>query len=225
MVIACADPHAQVNGKGIARLRAAGIAIIEGVCEAEAIALNAGFFSAVQRGRPYVALKIAASMDGKISGGPRWITGEASRAYAHLLRSEYDAIMTGIGTVLADDPQLNCRLPGLADRSPQRIVMDRHARLPAKARINPAWVFSSALPETLAELASRGITRLMVEAGGGLSEAFLKANLVDRLYWFRAPIVIGEGLSAPPVPPQFRVTETLRFGDDTLEILECSPAL
>lgn len=234
VVIACGDPNPQVNGQGIVQLKKAGIEVIEHVCEKEAIELNRGFFSTIQKKRPYVALKIATSLDGKIAGGKtRWITGEQARNFGHLLRSQYDAIATGIGTVLADDPLLNCRLTGLEDRSPVRVLFDRKNRLPKDSQLAktsndiPLWIMQSPLPEAMQELAQKGITRLLVEAGQQLSTAFLHSGLVDRIYWFRAPLVIGdEGLAAfsEALPTQWKQIERRFLGIDNLEIYECSPA-
>lgn len=234
-VIACRDPHAEVNGKGIHALQEAGIPVTEQVCEAEARELNAGFFSVVQRGRPYVALKLATSMDGKIAtvhGESKWITGEAARAHGHALRSEYDAILTGSGTLLADAPLLTCRLPGLENRSPVRAVLDRRGR--AAPGSQDIHLQTATLPESLHELAARGITRVLVEAGGELSTAFLREGLVDRLYWFRSPRLIGaEGASGVGELNIHTLAESARWrrvglhtlGNDILEVLDtCSPA-
>lgn len=207
VVVACGDPAPHVNGKGIAQLKAVGIAVVENICEQEARDINRGFFSVVEKGRPYVALKIATSADGKIAaraGETMQITGEAARNYVHTLRSEFDAIVTGIGTVLADDPMLNVRISGLEDKSPMRVILDRKHRLPKESKIAktsdtiPTWVLD--LPDVksvLAHLAQKGITRVMVEAGQKLNTAFLESGLVDRIYWLKAPVRIGEeGLSA-----------------------------
>ncbi len=234
-VIACRDPNPLVNGKGIEQLRNAGIEVIEDVCKNEAAAINCGFFFVIEKKRPYVALKLATSRDGKIAGGEkRWITGEQARAYGHLLRSRHDAIATGIGTVLADDPLLTCRLPGLEDRSPVRVVFDRQERLPRDSQLAktadtiPVWVMAQPLPEALAALAQKGITRLLVEAGQKLSTAFLLNGLIDRIYWFRAPIEIGEGgLSATSEAidlAHWQRIDHITLQPDTLDILECSPA-
>ncbi|MGH6973284.1 MAG: bifunctional diaminohydroxyphosphoribosylaminopyrimidine deaminase/5-amino-6-(5-phosphoribosylamino)uracil reductase RibD [Stellaceae bacterium] len=147
-VIAVEDPDPRVSGKGVAALRAAGIAIDVGVCADEAREVNAGFLSTITRGRPLVTLKLATSLDGRLavaSGESRWITGEPARARAHLLRAMSDAVMVGSGTVIADDPELTCRLPGLSDRNPVRVVVDGGmcvpltARLVADARQTPTW--------------------------------------------------------------------------------------
>ena len=229
-IIACRDPNPRVNGQGIAQLQAAGIEVIEGVCEAQARALNRGFISVMERNRPYIALKIATSLDGKITTGTseRWLTGERARAYGHLLRSRYDAIAPGIGTVLADDPLLTCRLPGLEDCSPLRIVFDRQGRLPDDSQLArtlkhaPVWLTRFPPDEAVAWLASEGVTRLLIEAGQQLSTAFLRSGLVDRIYWFRAPLVIGEkGLAAfSEAFSGWALVETNTLGQDHLEIYE-----
>lgn len=229
VVVACHDEDARVRGEGIRKLRDAGIEVVEGVCEAEALPLYAGFFSRIHHGLPEITLKIATSLDGKIAysdGSSKWITGEAARAYGHRLRGEHEAILTGIGTVLADDPLLNCRLPGLEHTSPLRAVMDSTLRLPLTSKLVqsaneiPLLVLTTeaseekhrpyqeagaeiiVLPEMTLEqaartLAARGISRLLVEAGQGLSSHALTSGLISRIYWFRAPVVIGDsGFSA-----------------------------
>jgi diaminohydroxyphosphoribosylaminopyrimidine deaminase / 5-amino-6-(5-phosphoribosylamino)uracil reductase len=133
VVVAVSDPDTRVNGEGIAWLRMAGVEVMTGICEHEAAELNAGFFLKVRHARPLVTLKLAQSLDGKIAtatGDSRWITSEPARAYGHLLRAKHDAILIGVGTALADDPMLTCRLPGLEDRSPVRVVVDTRRRLP-----------------------------------------------------------------------------------------------
>ena len=115
VVIASPDPDPRVNGQGIARLRAAGIVVDAGLLAAEAEDVNAGFFHRVRHGRPLVTLKLASTLDGRIAtrtGESRWITGEPARRMAHALRGRHDAVMVGVGTVLADDPDLTCRIPG-----------------------------------------------------------------------------------------------------------------
>lgn len=225
--IACRDPNPKVNGQGIARLQFAGIEISEGIGGEEARDINRGFFSVIENKRPYVALKIATSSDNKISGGKdRWITGEEARNFGHQLRARFDAIATGIGTVLADDPLLTCRLPGLEDRSPVRVIFDRRGRMPKKSQMQqtaaqvPVWPLKQPnLEEALAYLAGQGITRLLVESGQKLSAAFLDEGLVDKVFWFRAPITIGEaGLAAPPLPPHFRQEDLVVLGEDELEV-------
>src|SRR5712671_2286634 len=229
IVVALEDPDPRVAGAGIERLRAAGIAVDTGLCAAEAAELNAGFLQRVRLGRPLATLKLATSLDGRIataSGESRWITGPLARERAHLLRATHDAILVGTDTVLADDPRLTCRLPGLASRSPVRIVLDRQLRIPptarviAEARQVTTWVVTlraadpgrqkilrdagveviAAEPDmagmidlsaALELLGERGLTRLLVEGGGRLAAALLRAQLVDRLVWLHAPLLLG----------------------------------
>ena len=151
VVIGLEDPDPRVAGAGVSRLRAAGIAVETEIGAAEAAEVNAGFLKRERLGRPLVTLKLATSLDGKIATGTgesRWITGPLARASTHKLRAEHDAIMVGTGTVLADDPQLTCRLPALGHYSPVRIVLDRNLRIPpaahviAEARETPTWVLT-----------------------------------------------------------------------------------
>src|SRR5216683_3136782 len=174
VVVALEDPDPRVAGGGVARLRAAGIAVEAGLGAAEAAEINAGFFQRVRLGRPLVTLKLATSLDGRIataSGESRWITGPAARERAHLLRATHDAILVGTDTVLTDDPQLTCRLPGLAHRSPVRVLIDRHLRIPpsarliAEARQVPTWVVTlgSADPNRQKGLRAAGVMVIPAE--------------------------------------------------------------
>lgn len=151
VVGAVADPNPEVAGRGFAMLQAKGVEVVENVCAAEARQLNAGFFLTMSENRPLVTLKIASSLDGRTAthdGHSQWITGEASRARGHLLRATHDAIMAGSATAIVDDPELTCRLPGLGDRSPIRIVADGRLRLPLTsklvrdARKVPLWLLT-----------------------------------------------------------------------------------
>jgi diaminohydroxyphosphoribosylaminopyrimidine deaminase/5-amino-6-(5-phosphoribosylamino)uracil reductase len=136
VVVACTDPNPKVNGAGITRMQQAGIAVYTGVCEQEALELNRGFFKRIQENGPEITVKIATTQDGSFTlPNQKWITSEASRRYVHLMRAEQDAIVTGIGTVLADDPQLTCRLPGLEKESPKAFVLDSHLRIPETAKL------------------------------------------------------------------------------------------
>jgi diaminohydroxyphosphoribosylaminopyrimidine deaminase / 5-amino-6-(5-phosphoribosylamino)uracil reductase len=175
VVVSLEDPDPRVAGEGLRRLRAAGIAVETGLGSAEAAEINAGFFSRLHLGRPLVTLKLATSLDGRIatrSGESQWITGPAARERAHALRAVHDAIMVGTGTVLADDPQLTCRLPGLSDRSPVRIVIDRHLRIPptmrliSEAQAVATWVLTlpSADPARRQALLDRGVTVIDIRA-------------------------------------------------------------
>jgi diaminohydroxyphosphoribosylaminopyrimidine deaminase / 5-amino-6-(5-phosphoribosylamino)uracil reductase len=154
VVIGTRDPDPRVDGAGIAKLRAAGIAVEEGVLRAEADEVAAGFRSRVRKGRPLVTLKLASTLDGRIAtrtGESRWITGEAARRSAHALRGRHDAVMVGVGTVLADDPELTCRVPGYRPQPAVRIVADSHLRMPLTA--------------TLAATASKAPTWILIRQG------------------------------------------------------------
>ncbi len=149
VVVAVRDPDARVNGLGIAILREAGIEITEHVLAPEAEALNAGFFSVVQRGRPLLRLKLASTLDGRIAtkaGESQWISGPASRRAAQAMRGAFDAVMVGVGTVLADDPELTCRIAGYQTVLATRIILDSHLRTPLTSRLvasaprAPVWV-------------------------------------------------------------------------------------
>ncbi|MCA3387553.1 MAG: bifunctional diaminohydroxyphosphoribosylaminopyrimidine deaminase/5-amino-6-(5-phosphoribosylamino)uracil reductase RibD [Roseomonas sp.] len=138
VVMAMRDPDPRVNGRGLAMLRGAGIVVEEGLLEAEARALNAGFFRRIQAGMPVVTLKLASTLDGRIataSGESRWITGEAARREVHALRARHDAILVGSGTVLADDPDLTCRIPGMERVPMLRVVADARLRTPEASRL------------------------------------------------------------------------------------------
>ena len=177
VVVALEDPDPRVAGQGLRRLRAAGLDVEVGLCAEEAAELNAGFLSRLRLGRPLVTFKLATSLDGRIataSGESQWITGPPARERAHALRASHDAIMVGTGTVVADDPQLTCRLPGLGHRSPVRVVIDRHLRIPPAARIIadahrvPTWVLTlrSADPGRRAAFLANGVTLIDVNDDG-----------------------------------------------------------
>lgn len=190
VVAAIGDPDPRVDGGGIARLRKAGVSVEIGVCGAEAAALNEGFLSRVVRGRPMVTLKLATSLDGRIAtatGKSQWITGQAARDRVHLLRATHDGVLVGTATALADDPQLTCRLPGLEDRSPVRVVLDRQLRLPATLRLFteparlPTWVVTTAAADPLrrSALLAQGLRVLDIDADR--SGAVDLAALLQRL--------------------------------------------
>ena len=243
VVVGCVDPDPRVDGQGIAELRRAGIEVVTGVREAEALAQNMGLYRRIRAGRPMVGLKLAMSLDGRIAtrtGDSRWITGEAARAFGHRLRVTHDAVMIGSGTALEDDPELSCRLPGLESRSPLRVVMDRRGRLPETSRLRatadrlPLLHVTGAQGDTslgavLTRLAEQGITRLLVEGGASLSTSLLEAGLVDRLHAFSAPVLIGgdgragvRGLGVERMADvrRWRVVETRCLGPDRYSLLE-----
>jgi diaminohydroxyphosphoribosylaminopyrimidine deaminase/5-amino-6-(5-phosphoribosylamino)uracil reductase len=265
VVSALEDPNPKIAGEGHARLRQRGVAVDVGLGAEEALRAHAGHFRRVRDGRPHVTLKLAVSADGKAGlpdRRPAAITGEVARTRVHLMRAMNDAVLTGIGTVLSDDPQLNCRLPGMEARSPVRVVLDSALRLPESSKLaNSAartldWVFvnEGAKPDheaaltqagvellrapgtngrldllaVLRALASRGITRVMVEAGPILSAAFLAADLVDEAALFRSRDALGEGidalegmpLSALTLSPKLRLAGSEQVGHDTLQIYE-----
>lgn len=192
VVSAIEDPNPQVAGQGHAKLRAAGIVVDVGTCADEAARDHAGHFRRVRDGRPHVILKLAVSPDDKIGaagGKPVAITGEATRARVHLLRAQCDAVMIGIGTARADDPLLTCRLPGMAKRSPVRIVLDRALRLPGdgqlvhSAREVPLWVMTSDTAEApaAAKLGAAGVQVLRVKTSEhGLDLADALRTLSDK---------------------------------------------
>lgn len=157
VVSAVEDPDPRVAGKGHGQLRAAGVALTTGVLEGQARALNAGFFKRVKHGLPLLTLKLATSLDGKMAlanGQSQWITGEEARSHGHWLRATHDAVLTGIGTVVSDDPRLDCRLPGLAARSPHVIILDTGLRCPEGAA-----VFRSASARTVSVFTKPGADR------------------------------------------------------------------
>jgi diaminohydroxyphosphoribosylaminopyrimidine deaminase/5-amino-6-(5-phosphoribosylamino)uracil reductase len=169
------DPDPRVNGAGFAALRAAGVAVETGALTSEARRLNAGFLSRVERGRPWLTLKLAATLDGRIateSGESRWITGPAARARVHLMRAESDAILIGAGTARADDPALDVRLPGREERRPVRIVADARLSLPPRSRLAqtaaaaPLWLLHApgADPTRAAALSAAGATLIETPA-------------------------------------------------------------
>jgi diaminohydroxyphosphoribosylaminopyrimidine deaminase / 5-amino-6-(5-phosphoribosylamino)uracil reductase len=192
VVAAIEDPFPRVAGSGFAKLRAAGIVVESGLCAEDAAELNAGFFHRVEHGRPLVTLKLATSLDGRIAlpnGASRWITSPAARERAHLLRATHDAVLVGTGTALADDPRLTCRLPGLEDRSPVRVVLDRRLQLPAtlglftEAAKVPTWVvtLSSSDPTRRTALAAQGVKIIADEPDvmGNIDLATLLRRLGD----------------------------------------------
>jgi diaminohydroxyphosphoribosylaminopyrimidine deaminase/5-amino-6-(5-phosphoribosylamino)uracil reductase len=219
VVVGVADPDPRTAGQGVARLKAAGIAVTEHVCEDEAGWITLGHILRVTARRPFVTLKLATDAQGHVAPGdgtaPRWVTGPQARAAGHKLRAESDAILIGAGTLRADDPELTCRLPGLAARSPIRVILagrdplDPKARLFAHAGRIPVLVIRSGaaliqdhdlasagaevvecpghgIAPVLERLAARGITRLLVEGGPSVWKSFAAAGAVDEVALFMA---------------------------------------
>jgi len=238
VVTAIEDPDPRVSGGGHAILQRAGIVFESGIAAEEARRDMAGFLTRISKKRPYVILKLALSADGKIAAAPGQrtaITGSEVKARVHLLRAQCDAILVGMDTVLADDPELTCRLPGLEHRSPRPFVMSRRRDLPPGSHLTRrgAEVLRHDVPEALADLGARGINRLMVEGGAALARAFLEAGVVDEIHLFRAPGVIGQhgvaGLDERALQA-FTIREQESLGRDRLTVYEarkrettCSP--
>lgn len=218
LVYALTDPDPRTAGEGARSLRAAGVDVTQLDCAAAAGSLSGYLMQRIQ-GRPYVTLKLAMSIDGYIalpSGESQWITGEISRAHVHSRRAQADAILVGGGTWRADRPRLDVRLPGLENRSPQRFLLTRG--------IAPDGVKIINAPEQISALAD--IQYLYVEGGAGAAAAFLRADLVDRIELYRAPIILGAGKSAmvdiglaslSDAHGRWALRETRQLGSDIFE--------
>ncbi len=190
VVVGVRDPDAQVAGRGVERLRAAGVEVTEGVLAAEVAESLAPYLWQRRTGRPWVVLKVAATLDGVVAaadGSSQWITGEAAREDAHRLRAESQAIIVGAGTVRADDPALTARLAGRTVE-PLRVVL---GTAPADARVRPCWERSGSLEEVLDELGGHGVVQALVEGGPATASAFIAAGLVNRVVWYVAPALAG----------------------------------
>ena len=262
VVIAAGDPDPRVAGQGAAKLRDAGLDVTEGVLAAESEAILQGYLKSRREGRPFVTVKIASSLDGRIAlanGQSKWITGPRTRHFVHLLRSQHDAMLTAMGTVRADNPSLTCRLDGYSGRQPLRVISASqnnispdavlasssdqskvivYASKPADQKVNDleTKIIDANNPDDrgypdprlmLEDLAQRGITSVMVEAGGRFIASLMAAGVIDRLVWTRSAGVIGgdglasmaslglEDLSDGRI---FRRVETRMIGDDVIEI-------
>jgi diaminohydroxyphosphoribosylaminopyrimidine deaminase/5-amino-6-(5-phosphoribosylamino)uracil reductase len=221
VVIGVGDPDTRTSGKGIERIGAAGIAArlaANAACERSL----EGYLMQRRAGRPHVTLKLAMSLDGCIAmadGTSQWITGEAARAHVHAERARADAILVGGGTLRADNPRLDVRIPGLESRSPARWVLTR-------GQAPDGW---HALPSPEALERMEEAQYLFVEGGAGTAAAFLAADRVDRLLLYRAPVLIGGGL--PAIGPiglgslaeahgRWRCADRRQLGSDTLEVYD-----
>lgn len=225
VVVGACDPDPRVAGRGISILEKAGVDVASGILETECETLNRGFLSRVSSGRPTFTLKSATSIDGKIalaSGESKWITGPRARTFGHMLRARHDAILVGVGTILADDPALTCRIDGLQAFSPRPIILDSDLRTPVSAKVLQAGnaiimtrkgndaashraagatvleLGESVSPSAVsAALADADINSVLIEGGARVSASFLAENLIDEIYHFSAGKLIGsDGLGA-----------------------------
>jgi diaminohydroxyphosphoribosylaminopyrimidine deaminase/5-amino-6-(5-phosphoribosylamino)uracil reductase len=252
VVISMIDPDERVKGAGIDALRSAGIETAVGVHEARARRLNEFYIKHRATGRPFVTAKFAMSLDGKIAtrtGESRWITGEQAREHVHRLRHEHDAVLVGINTVIADDPQLTTRLDLEGARQPLRVVVDSQLRIRQSARVvgeNTVIATTRAgrvgaaevlrlpadadgrvsLPALLEELGNRKLISLLVEGGAAVHAAFFAQALVDKVYAYIAPRLIGGQAAPTPLGGKgidhltdavpLRDTDMARLGDDLM---------
>ncbi len=228
VVVGMIDPDVRVAGQGIAQLRAAGIEV-EVVLGGDAVREQlAPYVTHRTTGRPYVLLKLAASLDGRTAapdGTSRWITGPAARTDAHRLRAESDAVVVGAGTVRADDPALTVRHVDGPD--PRRIVL---GRAPSGARVHPCEEVAGELVDLLDRLGTEGVVQVLVEGGATVAGAFHRAGLVDRYVIYLAPVLFGgddapglfRGPGAPTIDDLWpgRIVETTSLGDDLKIVLE-----
>ncbi len=222
VVIGCGDPDPRTAGQGIARIASAGIAA-ELQPNAACRASLAGYLKRHAASRPHVTLKLAMSLDGGIAladGTSQWITGEPARAHGHALRAASDAILVGGGTLRADAPRLDVRLPGLEERSPEPWVLTHGPAPQGWNALHSPQAITTAMPD---------VQYLMVEGGAGAAAAFLGADLVDRLVLYRAPILIGGGRAAlvdigltdlSAAHGRWQNTDRRQLGNDTLEVYE-----
>ena len=222
VVVAIEDPDPHVAGAGIARLRAAGIDVTVGVLAGKVRAQLAPYLKHRTTGRPYVVLKLAATLDGRTAapdGTSQWITGVEARTDAHRLRAESDAVLVGAGTVRADDPSLTVRhVPG---RDPLRVVL---GSAPPGAKVNPALELDGDLEAVLDKLGGMGVLQLLVEGGATVAHDFHRARLVDRYVVYLAPALRGgddgrglfAGAGAPTLADVWRgrIVSIIQLGDD-----------
>lgn len=225
LVYALEDPDPRTAGRGAARLEAAGVAVSPGICHEEAARDLAGFRLARREGRPEVTLKLAMSLDGRMTtaaGESRWITSERARAHGHLERARADAVTVGRGTFLADSPGLGNRLPG-ARRQPVPVLVAS-----VRTQVPDGWVQVRDWPDLARTAMARGWLRVMVEGGPTLAAALLAEDVVDRLLLYRAPVLIGAGAGLEGFAPEslaaahgrWRLLDRRALGPDLLELFE-----
>jgi len=213
VVIGASDPDPRVAGRGIARLRSAGIEVVVDTAVAEVIANDPGYFHHRGTGKPLITLKVASTLDGQIAaadGTSRWITSDEARADAHRLRSEHDAVLIGAGTVITDDPLLTDRTPGYSGPQPVPVVLLGDRALPGTSAVldrspiiygadDPGNV---SIDEVVKDLGARGIVSAMVEGGPHVARSFLEADAVDRIVWYVAGRLAG-GVGLPAITGTF----------------------
>ena len=221
VVIASQDPDPRTAGDGMKSLHASGIELLTDVMPSQARSSLAGYLSRMTKGRPFVTLKIATSLDGQIAmadGSSRWITSEIARADSHVERARSDAILVGAGTLRADNPQLNVRLAGLEARQPRKIMLGR-------GDAPQGWEVIRA-PSDIATLACNN---LLIEGGAATATAFLREGLIDRLLLYRAPILLGSGKAClsdiglgqlADAHGRWQLTDSRSLGKDRLEVYE-----
>lgn len=221
VIVALQDPDARTAGQGMAALKALGIEVVAGVMASEARLNLAGFLSRMNRGRPFVTLKIASTLDGQIAmadGSSRWITGEIARAHSHVERARSDAILVGAGTVRTDAPQLTVRLGGLEMAQPRKVML-------GSGNAPEGWE----IIRTPSEIAHLDCNTLFVEGGAATATAFLREGLVDRLMLYRAPILIGAGKAClsdigltqlGDAHGRWQISGSRSLGKDRLEVYE-----
>jgi diaminohydroxyphosphoribosylaminopyrimidine deaminase / 5-amino-6-(5-phosphoribosylamino)uracil reductase len=228
VVVAMRDPNPQVNGRGLRKLRQAGVAVREGILRQEALGLNEAYAKYMSRGRPFVILKLAQTLDGKIAtaaGDSRWISSVKARRYSHRLRAEVDAVMVGIGTLQRDDPRLTARTVSKQQRQPVRVVLDSHLRIPAEARLlrqkppEKTWIATTPhadrgriqalerlgvkvlmvkecrgrvdLSDLMRLFGEMQVMSVLVEGGSELNASALQEGIVDKVFFFMAPRIMG----------------------------------
>jgi len=240
VIIAAIDPNPLVQGRGINKLIAAGIKIESGILEDKSLEINKRFFKSISQNIPYITLKLATSLDGKIScsnGSSKWITNPKSRKYAHYLRSQNDTILIGKNTLKMDNPELNCRIEGLEEFSPRPIILTNDSDLDLDsnlkiARSQPLIISTKnqSLRKSVEELSSQGINSILIEGGSKAATAFLKEGLVDEIIIFRSNKIIGgDGISmfsdmeikdVSEAISDFKRVTTRRFDEDLVEHLK-----